>query len=196
MAAEEDTGEEWPVRALGPRFPMKRCRGGRRCRCGRCAPSKARAKAAALSSGEKFGAGESSTGRLEPLLRLSGRIMTIEPGIGEGAGGVQAREGVNDDEVAALDIVGAGAEGLFALESEVAAGEDGVEVADEQEALALGAFVLGEQVAGAAGGSGKFGEAVVKAEGRELGAVEVGELADAGEALGGAVDLDGGRGRG
>ena len=75
-------------------------------------------------------------------------------GVGEGAGGVECAECVNENEIAALDVVGAGADGFVALAAEVAAGQDGVEVADQEETLALGAAVFGDEVAGATTGGG------------------------------------------
>ena len=60
---------------------------------------------------------------------------------------------------------------------------------DEEHPLAPAACVLGDQVPGAAGGSGERGETIGEAKGGELRAVEIGEFANSGEILGGAVEL-------
>ena len=111
-------------------------------------------------------------------------------GVGEGAGGVERAEGVNENKIAALDVVGAGADGFVALAAEVAAGQDGVEVADQKETLALGAAVFGDKVAGAAARGGECSETIIEAEGGQLGSEEIGYLAHAGEVFARAVDLD------
>lgn len=112
-------------------------------------------------------------------------------GVGQGTDGVQRAQRVDDHEVAALDVAGAGAEGLVAGTPKISAGQDRVEMADEEQALALGATVFGDEVTGATIRRGRFNKFCDEAERGELGVEDVGHFADAGEILGGAVDLDG-----
>ena len=74
---------------------------------------------AALGGGEELGAG-GFHGAADGFL-VAGHDDD-DARVGEQASGVKGAEGVDDDEVAALDVARAGAEGLVAVAAEVAAG--------------------------------------------------------------------------
>ena len=103
--------------------------------------------------------------------------------------GLQRLQRIDQDHIAALDVVDARAARGVAIADKFPAGQHGVEVTDHQDALALGAFALGKQVPRPPGLDRQVHPTRGQAQGLKLGGEPRPHGPHAGNILARAVDL-------